>query len=76
MYHKKRHPREMGTAEINDFVTHLVNHRTVSASTQNQAISAILFLYRNVLQIQLDESALLPIRPGKPRRVPTVLSRT
>ena len=76
LYHNKRHPREMGTAEINDFVTHLVNQRTVSASTQNQAISAILFLYRNVLQIQLDESALLPIRPGKPKRVPTVLSRS
>lgn len=76
LYHKKRHPREMGTAEINDFVTHLVNHRSVSASTQNQAISAILFLYRSVLQIQLDETALLPIRPGKPRRVPTVLSRS
>jgi integron integrase len=76
LYHNKRHPREMGTAEINDFVTHLANQRTVSASTQNQAISAILFLYRNVLQIQLDESALLPIRPGKPKRVPTVLSRS
>jgi integron integrase len=75
LYHKKRHPRDMGTAEINDFITHLVNQRIVSASTQNQAISAILFLYRNVLQVQLDETALLPIRPVKPKRVPTVLSR-
>jgi integron integrase len=76
LYHNKRHPREMGVAEINDFVTHLVNQKSVSASTQNQAISAILFLYRNVLLIQLDENALLPIRPGKPKRIPTVLSRT
>jgi len=75
LYHKKRHPREMGVAEINDFITHLVNQKTVSASTQNQAISAILFLYRNVLNIQLDEDVLIPIRPTRPKRVPTVLSR-
>jgi integron integrase len=66
----------MEVPEINDFVTHLVNQKSVSASTQNQAISAILFLYRNVLMIELDENALLPIRPGRPKRVPTVLSRT
>ncbi len=75
LYHNKRHPREMGVTEINDFITHLVNQKTVSASTQNQAISAILFLYRNILNIQLDEKALIPIRPTKPKRVPTVLSR-
>ena len=75
LYHHKRHPREMGVAEINDFITYLVNQKAVSASTQNQAISAILFLYRNVLNIQLDEPALIPIRPTKPKRVPTVLSR-
>ena len=75
LYHHKRHPSEMGVAEINDFITYLVNQKTVAASTQNQAISAILFLYRNVLNIQLDEKALIPIRPTKPKRVPTVLSR-
>ena len=75
LFHNKRHPREMGVAEINEFITHLVNQKSVSASTQNQAISAILFLYRNVLNIQLDEKALVPIRPTKPKRVPTVLSR-
>ena len=75
LYHNKRHPTEMGTTEINDFITYLVNQKSISASTQNQAISAILFLYRNVLQIPLDENALLPIRPGRPKRVPTVLSR-
>ena len=75
LHHHKRHPREMGVAEINDFITHLVNQKTVAASTQNQAISAILFLYRNVLNIQLDEKALIPIRPTRPKRVPTVLSR-
>ena len=75
LFHNKRHPREMGEPEINEFVTHLVNQRSVAASTQNQAISAILFLYRNVLGIDLDEKALVPIRPTKPKRVPTVLSR-
>ena len=75
LFHNKRHPREMGVAEINDFITYLVNQKSVSASTQNQAISAILFLYRNVLQIELDEKALVSIRPTRPKRIPTVLSR-
>ena len=74
LYHNKRHPREMGVEEINAFVTYLVKERNVAASTQNQAISAILFLYRNVLNLPLDETALVPLRPTKPKRVPTVLS--
>jgi integrase len=74
-FHHKRHPREMGVGEINDFISYLANQKNISASTQNQAISAILFLYRNVLRIQLDETGLIPIRPIKPKRVPTVLSR-
>ena len=65
----------MGVAELNAFITYLVNQKNVAASTQNQAISAILFLYRNVLNIKLDETALVSIRPTKPNRVPTVLSR-
>ena len=75
LHHDKRHPREMGVTEINAFITYLVNRKTISASTQNQAISAILFLYRSVLNIELDETALIPIRPTRPRRVPTVLSK-
>ena len=75
LHHNKRHPREMGVPEINGFITHLVNQKNVSASTKNQAISAILFLYRSVLNIKLDETALISIRPGKPKRVPVVLSR-
>jgi len=74
LYHKKRHPRQMGVEEINAFVTHLVNKRNIAASTQNQALSAILFLYRHVLNIELDEKTLIPIRPTKPKRVPVVLS--
>ena len=75
LFHKKRHPREMGVNEINAFITYLVNEKHIAASTQNQAISSILFLYRHVLDIQLDETALIPIRPVKPKRVPTVLSK-
>lgn len=74
LFHKKRHPREMGTAEINQFITHLVVDRKASASTQNQAISAILFLYRNTLNIDLDQASLNFIRPKKGKRVPSVLS--
>ncbi len=75
LFHNKRHPREMGVPEINQFLTHLVVERKASASTQNQVISAILFLYRYILKIQLDQSALNFIRPKKGKRVPTVLSK-
>ena len=75
LFHNKRHPREMGVDEINTFISHLANQKNVAASTQNQAISAILFLYRHVLGIEFDEKTLVPIRPTRPKRVPTVLSR-
>lgn len=75
LYHNKRHPREMGVPEINAFITHLVSDKMIAASTQNQAISAVLFLYRKVLNIQLDETALVSIRPTRPKRLPTVLSK-
>ncbi|MCE9646739.1 MAG: integron integrase [Chloroflexi bacterium] len=75
LFHNKRHPSEMGVPEINQFLAHLASERRVSASTQNQAMSAILFLYRHVLQIQLDESALAEFRPHRSKVVPTVLSK-
>jgi len=74
LYHNKKHPGQMGVPEINAFITHLVSERNVSISTQNQALSAILFLYRYVLNIELNEKALIPLRPSKKKRVPTVLS--
>lgn len=74
LFHNKRHPREMGVVEINQFITHLVVERKASASTQNQAISAILFLYRSILKIELDEDAINFVRPKKGKRVPNVLS--
>jgi integron integrase len=76
LYHHKRHPREMGVAEINQFITHLAVEKNFAASTQNQALSAVLFLYRHVLNLELDETALTALRPSRPKRVPTVLSKT
>ena len=74
LFHQKRHPREMGAAEVRGFLEHLAVERKVSASTQNQALNAIVFLYRHVLKMPLGE--LGEFTPAKrPRRVPEVLSR-
>ena len=54
LFHHKRHPQELGSAQIAAFLTHLAVNQQVAASTQNQALSALLFLYRKVLQIELD----------------------
>ncbi|MGH9201611.1 MAG: phage integrase N-terminal SAM-like domain-containing protein [Vicinamibacterales bacterium] len=56
LFHRKRHPSEMGAAEIAAFLTWLATNRRVSASTQNQALSAVLFLYRDVLHIEIGLS--------------------
>lgn len=53
LYHGKQHPRDMGAAEVEAFLTHLAVDGQVSASTQNQALSALLFLYKEVLGIDL-----------------------
>jgi integron integrase len=73
LFHHKRHPQEMGAAEIQAFLTYLATERNVAASTQNQALSAILFLYREVLQKELDP--ILPSTAKRPERLPTVLTR-
>ncbi|GIV89770.1 MAG: integron integrase [Chloroflexus sp.] len=72
--HTLRHPREMGSRDIGAFLTYLAVEAEVAVSTQNQALSALLFLYREVLQIELD--ADLSITPAKrPQYLPAVLSR-
>jgi len=53
LFHGKRHPSDMATREVEDFLTHLAVDRKVSASTQNQALAAILFLYQKVMQVEL-----------------------
>lgn len=73
LFHDKRHPDEMGTAELEAFLTYLAQERHVSASTQNQALSAILFLYREVLRKPLENVEVTWAQ--KPRRLPTVLSQ-
>lgn len=69
-----RHPAEMGMPEIETFLTYLATEQNLSASSQNQALSALLFLYRDVLKIDLPYSPDL-IRANKPKRLPVVLTR-
>lgn len=73
LFHGKRHPQEMGVPEIEAFLTHLAVQERVAASTQNQALSALLFLYRHVLQLPLDER-MDAIRAKPSRKLPTVLT--
>lgn len=73
-FHNKRHPKELGCTEIEAFLRHLAVERNVSASTQNQAFYALLFLYHDVLGIELD-FPILSIRAKRPKRLPTVLTR-
>ncbi|MFO7914333.1 MAG: phage integrase N-terminal SAM-like domain-containing protein, partial [Candidatus Krumholzibacteriales bacterium] len=73
-FHGLRHPADMGEEEINEFLTYLAVKRNVSASTQNQALSALLFLYRHVLMIELGDLGNI-IRARKPKRIPIVLTR-
>jgi integron integrase len=74
LFHDKRHPMEMGSREIEAFLTHLAVDEQVAASTQNQAFHALLFLYREVLKQELEDS-IHAIRAKKPKRLPTVLTR-
>jgi len=73
LFHQKRHPNEMGRAEVEQFLTHLAVEGQVAAATQNQALSALLFLYREVLQRELEQ--VEPLRANKPKRLPVVLTR-
>lgn len=73
LFHNKRHPKEMGVPEIEAFLTHLAVHRKVAASTQNQALNALIFLYREVLQIELPDK-INAVRAQKPPKLPTVMT--
>jgi integron integrase len=73
-FHHMRHPREMGEREINAFLTDLAVEKRVSASTQNQALAGLLFLYRTVLGREVGDLGGV-IRARKPARVPTVMTR-
>jgi integron integrase len=73
LFHNKQHPKDMGGAEVEAFLTHLAVEGHVSASTQNQAFSALLFLYRNVLN--QDLGALDAVRAKRSNYLPTVLTK-
>ncbi|MBX6421543.1 MAG: integron integrase [Nevskia sp.] len=73
LFHGKRHPREMGAAEVGAFLTHLATDRNVSASTQNQAKAALLFLYKRVLGIELSWLSEV-VQAKVKKRLPVVLT--
>lgn len=73
-YHHVRHPAEMAEPEINAFLSHLAVNKKVSASTQNQALCALLFLYRHVLSRDIGDLGEV-IRARKPTRLPTVMTQ-
>jgi len=74
LFHDKRHPRDMGKREIEAFLSALALDRNVAASTQNQALSALLFLYREVLELPVPWLDSV-VRAKRPSRLPTVLTR-
>lgn len=71
-FHKLRHPAEMGAEQVGAFLTDLASKLNVAAATQRQALNALAFLYKNVLEIDLGEISML--RPKERRRVPVVLT--
>jgi integrase len=74
LFHGKRHPAEMGAAEVTRFLTSLAVDGRVAASTQNQALSALLFLYRDILELDLPWLDGV-VRAKRPERLPVVLTR-
>ena len=74
-FHHKRHPKEMGGAEVAAFLTHLAVDRNVAAATQNQALNALVFLYKVVLERPLQQHIQGIVRAKKPKRLPVVLTK-
>ena len=73
-FHQKRHPREMGKAEVEAFLTHLAKARNVAVSTQDQALNALVFLYQEVLHQPFDQLGSVQ-RPLRRPKIPMVMSR-
>jgi len=74
LFHGKRHPREMGAGEVSRYLSHLTVNGNVAAATQRQALNAIIFLYREVLGMQVGELDAFE-RPTRPAKLPSVLGR-
>jgi site-specific recombinase XerD len=75
LFHGKRHPRELGEKDIAKFLSNLAVERRVAASTQNQALNALLFLYKDVLRRELGFIGET-VRVKRPAKLPAVLSRS
>jgi integron integrase len=73
LFHDRKHPADLSAHHVEAFLTHLAVEKHVAPSTQNQALSALLFLYRNVLDLEL-ELPIDAVRARKPRRLPAVLT--
>ena len=73
LFHNKRHPESMGLPEIEAFLTDLAVHGKVASSTQNQALNALVFLYKHVLDIEIGELGDV-VRAKRPQRLPVVLT--
>lgn len=74
LFHKKRHPREMAEQEITEFLNYLATRENITASTQNQALSSLVFLYKQILKIEIGELTGLQYA-RRPRRLPVVLTQ-
>jgi integron integrase len=74
LFHNKKHPKDMGKIEIEEFLTHLAIEKKVAPSTQNQAFNALLFLYREVLGIDVSNFNIQSLRAKEKSRIPVVLS--
>jgi integron integrase len=75
LFHGRKHPRELGPGDITAFLSHLVRDRNVASATQAQALAALLFLYRQVLDVPLPWIGNIP-RARRPKRLPVVLTRS
>lgn len=74
LFHGKKHPKDMGEKEISTYISHLAVNRNVAASTQIQALNAIVFLYKHVLKRKLGDFGRME-RAKRPKRLPTVLTK-
>lgn len=75
IFHKKRHPKDMGIPEIESYLTYLAVERKISASTQNQALAGIIFLYTQVLKIEIAPKEINASRARQSQKLPVVLSK-
>ena len=75
IFHNKRHPKEMGKVEIEQFLTYLAVEKKVSPTTQNQAFSAILFLYKEVLGVDMRDWNIQALRAKERKHIPVVLTK-